>query len=320
MQRISIGAAVLLIAQVVLAVALNVQREEVLDFSQQKSFLDFDPEQVTSMEISDAETTLLLKKEGEKWVMPDSYAALADGRNVTAKLRELASVKHGLAVATTADGARRFHVDAENSERHIVLYQGEKVVADFYLGTSAGFRQTHAARAGEQMVVVLGVNSFDFTPEAKEWLDRTLLHVKEETVQRVERTGYSLEKIQKKDQKKWQVTVAGTTKPANADEAQKLLDKVAGVTVDDIVEPARASELLQQEPVLDFSLVVRDSEARLKYLFVVNDEETMAVKRSDMDHVYLVPKYLVEEIQAVTPEVLMEEDRENGEDAGKAQQ
>ena len=55
-------------------------------------------------------------------------------------------------VANTASTRERFEVTEENHQRHIVAKAGDDTVADIYLGTSPGYRKTHARRTGEDEI------------------------------------------------------------------------------------------------------------------------------------------------------------------------
>lgn len=84
-------------------------------------------------------------------------------------LTKLSGLKQGFAVGTTAAAVKRFKVADDLFQRHVVQ-AGENPVGDLYLGTSPGYRQIHARKAGTENVVAVELSTFELEPKADQWL------------------------------------------------------------------------------------------------------------------------------------------------------
>lgn len=90
----------------------------------------------------------MLEKSATGWILPETFSEPADAEQVDKLLEKLATVKQGLAVATTEGAPKRFKTAEDAFERHLVIKEGDNTVGDFYLGSSAGFRHSHVRKAG----------------------------------------------------------------------------------------------------------------------------------------------------------------------------
>ncbi|MCW5213350.1 DUF4340 domain-containing protein, partial [Desulfobulbus sp. TB] len=168
-------AAALLLLQIGLTLAVYQQQAVHLESTAPNSaFLSFTPESITSIQINGSDNaSLLLQKNDKGWIMPNAFSAPASQRQVDDLLHKLANARQGLAVATSKGAAKRFKTAQDDFERHIILKQGDAVADDFYLGTSAGMRNSHARKADQQAVVSIPVGSHEVDTDADSWLDRT---------------------------------------------------------------------------------------------------------------------------------------------------
>jgi hypothetical protein len=137
MQRIIIVAAVLLLVQIGLtAVTMTGGNRDYSAFVPEAPFLEFTPDQVASLQISDGEgTQVTLKKRENGWVMAEFNNAPANGNQIEELLQRLAAEKKGFAVATSPSAAPRFKVAPDEFETHVVLADEAATLADFYVGT-----------------------------------------------------------------------------------------------------------------------------------------------------------------------------------------
>lgn len=126
-----------------------------------------------SIEGSDAQSvTLSRDADSAPWQLASGLPA--DESKVAALLDALTERDSGFAIADSAGAAARFQLGDDAFERRIRLANADTERA-VYLGSSPSFRKIHARREGESAVYVLELNSYDAPTTENDWLDRSLL-------------------------------------------------------------------------------------------------------------------------------------------------
>ncbi|XOV84746.1 MAG: DUF4340 domain-containing protein [bacterium] len=134
----------------------------------------FETSQVNGMTINDADTEVILQREGERWQV-GGYPA--DQAKIDGMLDKLSNLGGQWPVATTAASADRFEVSEDNFQRRIVL-DGVDLPA-LYLGTSPGFQKVHGRRADSDAIYSIGLSNFELPVSVDGWLDKKLLALAE---------------------------------------------------------------------------------------------------------------------------------------------
>ena len=126
-----------------------------------------------SIEGGDAQSvTLSRDADSAPWQLASGLPA--DESKVAALLDALTERDSGFAIADSAGAAARFQLADDAFERRIRLANTDTERA-VYLGSSPSFRKIHARREGESAVYVLELNSYDAPTTENDWLDRSLL-------------------------------------------------------------------------------------------------------------------------------------------------
>lgn len=305
MKRTIVAAAALLLIQVALAVALNMTDTTGREVSPAAPLLSFSADAATALEITGpAGERLTIRRLDGGWVLPEAYNAPASGDQVTGLLAKLAELKQGLAVATTEEAARRFKVADNAFERHVVVKKDEETIADLYVGTSPGFRQVHARRAGATDIVTVALNTFELETGPDKWLDKNLFGVRQEEMETVSFKDFTL---QKKDGT-WQLAGLEEGRTTAKEAADDLVNGVSGLTIQDVVKPEEAANLFSGEPVLVFTVGQKDGTS-LEYRFAKPAEDYFVVKRSDRELYGKVHTIQVENLRKYTREQLILQDQ-----------
>lgn len=132
--------------------------------------------EVDSISIEGDENTITLEKNDDLWTVAANGLPV-DPEKLNNALDTLKELQLGWAVATTDASHRQLEVADDNYQRRVVFRQGDDQLGDLYLGTSPGFRRTHARRGGEDEVYSVAVNTYDLPDNTEGWLDRALLQV-----------------------------------------------------------------------------------------------------------------------------------------------
>ena len=126
-----------------------------------------------SIEGGDAQSvTLSRDADSAPWQLASGLPA--DESKVAALLDALTERDSGFAIADSAGAAARFQLGDDAFERRIRLANADTERA-VYLGSSPSFRKIHARREGESAVYVLELNNYDAPTTENDWLDRSLL-------------------------------------------------------------------------------------------------------------------------------------------------
>ena len=141
-------------------------------------FLQFDAASVDSLTVSNNEGSVSLSRIDGAWQLPNGVPAA--GFKVDSVLERFSDAAGSWPVANTAPTRERLEVTEENHQRHIVVKAGDDTVADIYLGTSPGYRKTHARRAGEDEVYAVRFSNYEAGVKPADWLERSLLRPKGE--------------------------------------------------------------------------------------------------------------------------------------------
>ncbi len=297
MQRIITVAAVLLLVQIGLtAITLTGGKQQYSAFVPEAPFLDFDPGLVTSLQISDGEGgQVTLKKQEAGWVMAEFNNAPANANQIEELLQRLAAEKKGFAVATSPSAAPRFKVAPDEFSTHVILADEITTLADFYVGTSAGYRRSHARLEGEDDIVVINIGGFEIEPAPDQWLDKDVLKRDREQVGSLSFPDFTLVR----GEQGWSLDNRQPGETLNAATVEELLDSVCGLSIQTLIDEAEAAPLFNGEPVLEFSVGNRgDEQTTYRFAALQNDESAFALRLSNKPFFFKVYGWLVNDLQS----------------------
>lgn len=149
---------------------------------------------LTAIELTAGAETLTLTRTDAGWVLPDLGDFPASATRIDQLLADLADLKRPLPVATTAAAHRRFKVTDDAPERVLTLRDQQGQSATLLLGDSPGFRRLFARLAGADAVYDIRLGLTDLTTRADDWIDRGLLRLDRNRIERVAGPGWTLVK------------------------------------------------------------------------------------------------------------------------------
>ncbi len=292
----------LLVAQLVLAITINLTSEEYAAFQAEETLLEFDEKAVDGLRIEDGTDSVMLKKREDKWLLPDSVDFPANGDSVEQLLKKLVDMKKGWPVATTSAAIQRFKVAEEQFERKLTLFSGDEAVTQLYVGTSPGFRKVHVRPEDEERVFAVEFNTWETNAKADDWIDKAILKLDESDIERIEMPGFVL---QRQDDK-LEIADLGEKEQTNTTEASALLGKLAGLRIQSLLGAEIKPEYRQDEPELEIKITRKGGEV-LSYRFSKpKDEAYYVLKRSDFDHYFKVAEFTVNPGKEIAREKLVQ--------------
>ncbi len=291
-----------LAAQLVLAAALNLTGEEYGAFQAEEKLLSFNKQELDGLRIEDGTDSVVLKKQGGKWLLPVSGDYPASQRNVNRLLDKLAAMEKGWPVAKTRGAAQRFTVHEDQFERKLVLLSDDDTQATLYVGSSPGFRKVYVRRGDGDEIFAVDFNTWEADAKADNWIDKDILALDESNVERVEMPGLILQRADGK----LQVVDLGEKEQTNGEESRALLGKLTGLRIQSLLGTEAKPEYRQDEPTLELKMT-RSSGEVLSYRFSRPEDASFYVlKRSDLDYYFKVAEYVVDPVRETTREKLVQ--------------
>ena len=217
------------------------------DEQRPEPLLSFEPDSIQRIEISaiGEKRGVTLVRDTDNWQLVPDIPADAD--KVEQFLTKLADTDSGWPVAEQDSTAERFEVTNENHQRHIVLYDADKVLGGVYLGTSPGYRKVHARADSGGPVYSVKFSVYEVGMDSASWLDRSILQAVGEVRELTLEGVFSLSS---EGDDGWVSDQGGDL---DQDAVQTLIDRFRNLTVTGIYE----------EPVSDGPLLT----------YIVTDDE-----------------------------------------------
>jgi len=291
-----------LAAQLVLAAVLNLTGEEYGAFQAEEKLLSFNKQELDGLRIEDGTDSVVLKKQGGKWLLPVIGDYPASQRNVNRLLDKLAAMEKGWPVAKTRGAAQRFAVHEDQFERKLVLLSDDDTQATLYVGSSPGFRKVYVRRGDGDEIFAVDFNTWEADAKADNWIDKNILALDESNVERVEMPGLILQR----EDGKLQVVDLGEKEQTNGEESRALLGKLTGLRIQSLLGTEAKPEYRQDEPTLELKMT-RNSGEVLSYRFSRPEDASFYVlKRSDLDYYFKVAEYMVDPVRETTREKLVQ--------------
>ena len=220
----------------------------------------------------DAKTSLLLLKENGRWLLPQ--AIKANNAKIVETLNKITNIKPSWAVATSKDSHQRFEVAADKFQRKVTLTIGDKKHT-FFMGTSPGYRQVHVRLEGSDDVYAVQLNTFEFSAQKDDWLDKEQLQIKEKIVA-IKSTAYDF----KLNGEQWELVKVGN-EPSDTDNTASETTQTVEVTADRAKEIANELKILKLISISDIKnieqateqlVITTDKQQKMTYLLYVNDD------------------------------------------------
>lgn len=237
---------------------------------------------INRIEIADASTNVQLDKAANRWQLTQSGLPV-DNEKITALLDKLAALRLTWPVANTASSHERFDVGDAKFQRKLRLYEGDKLHAEFYLGSSPGFKKVHLRRAGDNQVYAVSLSTLDASTQTDDWLNKSLLATNNLT--NITAADYQLQK--QGDQ--WSLQNDADT-ALDAAKVGVLVSAIASLQVESVAQQKPEGEV--------FRLAVKSSEGNWQYEFIKTDAGHF-VKRSDRNEFFMLSQYEYERIVGV---------------------
>ncbi|HEX2882362.1 MAG TPA: DUF4340 domain-containing protein [Polyangiaceae bacterium] len=205
----------------------------------------------------------LERKGDEAWDLSKPMTAKANANNVKAMLDNLVKLKLSEQISTSADAYAEWGLTDEKA-LHAVFYEGDKVVADLYIGDSGSRGQMTRLGGKTGVFAAKGFSKWVYDRDLKGWRDRSVWSFDDKSVTKVA-IDNELGKIElKKDGEKWSGSeqpkkgAAGAIKDFKESTVQNLLSAYKALNAVDFATGKTAAETGLEKPVATVSFELKD--------------------------------------------------------------
>ncbi len=299
--RIAILGAVL-VAQLLLALGLNLAGEDYGAFEPEEKLLTFDVAALDGLRIESGKDSVTLKKSADHWVLPVLDAYPVGAGKAEALLERLAGLEKGWPVAPSAGAAERFKLTSDQFERRITLLAGDEPRAVLYVGSSPGFRRVHVRPNGDDAVYAVEFSTWEAGAATADWVDKTVLELRQDEITGVRMPGFEL----RRDGEVMQLVGLGEQETPRQEKVNGLLRQLAGLRIQSVLGRQAKAEYGQGQPVLTLSVSRKDG-GDLDYRFSKPAHgDDYVLKRSDKDYFFALSQFSVDDIKQTSREALLQ--------------
>lgn len=202
------------------------------------------------------ENAATLKRNGDRWVLPELANMQADTDMVNRLLDIATEAAARWPVANTGSARQRFEVAQSLFQRRVSFIAEDGAQATILLGTSPGFRQIHARNAQHNEIYPIMFNAFEAPSSNAAWLAPDALQVRAPL--NIVSDSYSLSF----DGSKWHSGGGGIP---DERELRAVLDTLRNMQIKGIASTAQVAALAVAEADLDFSVQSLAGEVQLEF-------------------------------------------------------
>lgn len=303
--------ALLLGAQLLLAVGLHFTGPDLAAGTAQTPLLTFDRERVDRVLVEGTDQTqVTLAKRDGAWTLPELEGFPADATRVAQLLARLAELQGGLPVATSTAAQPRFRVDDADFERRVTLFAGDDKLATLYLGSSPGMGQIHARADGSDRIQVVELAAFDIPAQIDDWIDRMLVQIPREEIAAIAIGDLRLERApqaaaaaegaapaeQQPEAPRWQATGLNADEQLDPAAADALADKFAELSIGAVLGRDAKPEYGLAKPVLTLAVTRRGGDSLTYAIGKAADGQNYTLKVSNRAEYFRLPSYTAEQL------------------------
>ncbi len=265
-------------------------------------FLSFDSDLINRVMLDDGDgLELSLEKSDDGWSLDGGMPV--DDEKMADVLSKLQKLKRPWPVATTSATQDRFEVSDEKHQRHVQLYVSDDIVADFYLGTSPGYRRVHAREVEGDDIFSIDFSNYEMPTTTDEWLDKTLLGASGAVTEVVREGGWQL----KKGEEGWLLDDS----TADQDAADRLAGRFADLRIMGVLIDADGTAATPEGVEHRATYLVSDTDGQQRLeIFYRTEEDDYLVRGDRVAGTFTLATYIAEQIVIESDDLLPETEEE----------
>ena len=277
-------------------------------------FPEFDTEKVTTIRLYGRDNKLTLTKMDDQWAALEEDGLPADKEQITQALQMVAELNRDDIISKNPSKQEIFQVDPNNGFEVEIQGEEDKTLAHFYIGKNGpDFMSTYVRKAdSDEVILYKGFHlKSRFDKPADSWLDKFILLIQEQDIDRVEfkRPEEFFSLVNDHESGKWRLDM-----PEEAEVKENIVKDLTQTLFN-----LRAIKLQRQKPdqtLEEFGLdppsititIIKTDETSKTLLLGKHDEKTdqYFVKVADSDIIYSLGKFSIEKIDKTIQDVKAE--------------
>jgi hypothetical protein len=278
-------------------------------------FPEFDPEQATTIRVNGETNKLTLSKEGDQWVVTEKDNLPADKGEIKQALQIVSELKRDNIISKNPTKQEIFQVDPNKGFEVEIDGKEDKTLAHFYIGKNGpDFMSTYFRKAdSDEVILYKGFHLRSrFDKPADTWLDKFVILVQEQDVDRIEfkRADGPFSLVHDHEEEKWRLD-----SPEKSDIKEKMEKDITQTLFN--LRAAKVQRLKPDQPLEEFGLdnpfliinIIMADETTKTLLIGKEDEKTEEyyVKLFDGDIIYSVGKFAIDKLNTPWQELKIEE-------------
>ncbi|MEJ2612338.1 MAG: DUF4340 domain-containing protein [Candidatus Thiodiazotropha sp.] len=292
MKRLILILSSLLVAQVVLAITINLADTGHGAFKPEEKLLAFDPESVDTLQISDGQTQILLRKQAGGWVLPENQDFPVDNLVIKPVLEQLSTMGKGWPVATSQEALKRFKVADDLYEYHLTFSNHDKEVAQLYIGTSPGFRKVHARPGDEERVFSIDFDSWRVSAKVDDWIDKKLLQLDKDKIANIDVSNIKLIN----ENGHFKLADIKDNETLNQTQVDSFVDTLAGLQITSLFKPESNLNKLLEATKFEVKIKTKSGDDLLYKFSKPKDADYYVLQRSDKAYSYKVAEQTAKQL------------------------
>jgi hypothetical protein len=278
---------------------------------------------------------VVLSKHGEDWDLTEPIKARANKSNVDSVLDNLKDIKINELISAGKDGYAQYEV-SDDKAVHVLVKQGETVVADLYFGQGGSRGQMMRVAGKDGVFAAKGYSSYLYGRDLKSWRDLTLTKFEDTKVKSVsienengvfEFTTAKKQDGEKKDEPadasktewtgKWKKTKAGALATIERFDSSKVNDLVRtfkSLTALDFAQNKTAAELGLDKPSATVTFVLDDGAHKVIRLGKTGSSSDRWAEVDGIPDYYTIAQYSADWVTSKVDKYQKPEDKKDKKD------
>jgi len=242
-------------------------------------------------------STLTMRDENGKWVLPNYQNFAAQPEKVAQLLEKLSHLKRGWVVANSQASADRFKVKADDFSRKLVFLSQGKPVQTLLIGTTPRFKYTHVRVGTEDNIYEVPFGVHEVSIAAQDWINAAYLHSDLNGISNVVLPSL---KLSRDASKEGQFTVTSID-PDKLDKGklETLLYRLTHLSLQDIISATEKNEIEALAPKFTYSVQFKVGNTVDYKIYELKNKPYYVLVCSGDTWSFRVDKHTIDEIATV---------------------
>ena len=285
----------LLAFQLLLSIVLAVQSSQQGNFASGEPLLSASADDISKIEISDAESAITLIRKSDKWLIDGDNQLPVQANKIENILDTVTTLKPGLPVASSEAARTQLKVADDDFMRRVSLSGDEMDTTTFILGTSPGLRKSHLRRADAGEIYSASLPTSDLPSDVNNWLDKGLLSFNNIVSVKSNNVRFTL--TGENEDKAWSVSKpSDENRKIDTDKFEAVINALQSMRVIGVADAEPTTEADEPNEIVEVQIASDKPETKLT---IEKKGDITTVKRDDIAGVFTLAATQFEQFSAL---------------------